>query len=460
MKTIAIIFTAIFVVFMQKLDAQVCANPSNTIYALNQSGGDVDPINVNNASVGASLTNSGDAGYPGATTNANGIGLDIQNSTFYFFQNNSSGSQKFVSFNTLTNTYTTLAASPMSSFVVKGCITADGTGYYCIDGGNNLLYYNIPTNTWTNIGNNLKDQNGNSLTTTFSNLSSGDMAIDGIGRLWIIVSNSSNYGMYVLGAPLPNTPTSPITLTELIPPTTPTPTGEVFAGIAFSSTGTIYMSTVNDLYILQNNLTLTHVGAFSTPGVGGDLTSCNYPFGVLQISWSGFSATLLNNHSVLLNWTISHQVDISGYYVQRSSDGKTWENIGFQANDQGESNLNYSLNDRNPGTGINYYRISAVDVNGNYSYSVIKTVDIVAAKFVKIWPIPAKGTINIQVTTGSNAPSSSNFRIINSSGQLVSSGSLIAGTNTINISSLSPGTYIIELRLPNGENINQKLLKW
>ena len=460
MKTRAIIIVAIFAVLMQKLHAQVCANPTTTIFALNQSGGDIDPVNVNTASVGTSLTNSGDAGYPGATGNANGIGLDIQNSSFYFFQNNAAGTQKFVSFNTLTNTYTTLAASPMSNFVVKGCVTADGTGYYCIDGGNNLLFYNISANTWTKIGANLKDQHGNSLTTTFSNLASGDMAIDGVGRLWIVVSSSSNYGLYVLGAPLPNTATSPITLTELIRPTTSTPTGAVFAGIAFSSSGTIYMSTVNDLYILQNNLSLSHVGAFSTPGVGGDLTSCNFPFGILQISWADFSAFLQNNHSVMLTWSVNQQIDNIGFNIERSWDGETWENIGYQGNEPRGNTQTYSFPDNSPNSGVNYYRIKATDFNGRNSYSVIKTVNIAGNNSVNIWPIPAKGTIKIQVQSSSNGSAISNFRIITSWGQSIFSGSLNTGTNTVDVSSLSPGTYIVEVKLPNGEILNQKLLKW
>jgi hypothetical protein len=461
MKTKAIILLAIFALFMQELLAQVCGNPTTTIYALNQAVGYIYPVNVNTATVGTSLVDTATAiSYPGNTPNANAIGLDIQNSTFYFFQNNTAGTQKFVSYNTLTKKYTILATPTIISAVVKGCVTADGTGYYCIDGGNNLLFYNISSNTWTTIGSNLKNQNGNSLTTTFSNLGSGDMAIDGIGRLWIIVSSSSKYGLYVLGTPLPNTPTSPITLTELVPPTTATPSGSVFAGIAFSSTGTIYMSTVNDLYVLQNNLSLTHIGAFSIPGVGGDLTSCNFPFGILQISWADFSAFLQNNHSVLLTWSINQQIDNAGFTIERSRDGETWENIGYQANGPGGNTLTYSFPDNSPNSGVNYYRIKATDINGTSSYSVIKTVNIAGNNSVNIWPIPAKGTIKIQVEVIANGSASSNFRIISLSGQLVSSGLINTGSNTVDVSSLSPGTYIVEVKLPNGETLYQKLLKW
>ncbi len=83
------------------------------------------------------------------------------------------------------------------------------------------------------------------------------------------------------------------------------------------------------------------MGAFSVPGVGSDLTSCNYPFGVLPVYWAGFAATLQNNNSMLLTWSISQQINNIGFNIQRSKD-ETWENIGFQVNNPDESSLTYS----------------------------------------------------------------------------------------------------------------------
>ncbi|MEO7120736.1 MAG: hypothetical protein ABIY62_06540, partial [Ginsengibacter sp.] len=258
----------------------MCSDPLNTIYGLDQNG-NIKVININTSSVGSALNNSSATNYPGSTNSSNAIGLDIQSGLFYFFQNNSSGSQIFVSYNAATKTYQTLATSPISGSVVKGCVTADGKGYYCIDASGALCYYNIASNTWTKIGNNLVDQSNNNLATIFSNLGSGDIAIDGTGNLWIVVSSATQWGLYELPAPLPTTNTSTITLHELIAPTQPTPAGSPFGGIAYNSTGQIYMSTVNDLYILSSNFTLSHIGTFSSGGVGADLTSCNYPFSVL-----------------------------------------------------------------------------------------------------------------------------------------------------------------------------------
>ena len=162
------------------------------------------------------------------------------------------------------------------------------------------------------------------------------------------------------------------------------------------------MSTLNDLYLVNNNLTISHVGAFSVPGVGSDLTSCNYPFGVLPVYWAGFAATLQNNNSMLPTWSISQQINNIGFNIQRSKDGETWENIGFQVNNPDESSLTYSYTDASPKFGINYYRIQEVDLDGNFSYSIIKTVTLSGNNTVSIWPIPTKGTIKVQVPRASN----------------------------------------------------------
>jgi len=70
------------------------------------------------------------------------------NGLFYYFQNNSSGgSQQFVSFNPSTNTYTTLHQHN-NRCCNKGCVSFNGTGYYCLDVNSNLCFYNILTNTW------------------------------------------------------------------------------------------------------------------------------------------------------------------------------------------------------------------------------------------------------------------------------------------------------------------------
>lgn len=457
MQVKVIILLLIVGMYAQNTAAQLCSDPIDTIYGVEQNG-DVVPINVNNASIGAPLTNSADPGYPGSTSNANALGLNIQNGTFYYFQDNRLGSQKFVSFNPSTNTYTVLANSPISGSTVKGCVSADGTGYYCIDISAHLCYYSIINNTWASIGSNLIDQFGNNLAVTFSALGNGDMTIDGFGNLWIVAASNTQWGLYELNAPLPTTPQASITLNEMAPPTQPTPSNNPFVGICASATGQIYMCTTNDLYLLQNNLSITHINSFSTPGVVVDLTSCNYPFSILPLCWSGFTAFAVNNKSISLQWSLYQQINNKGYYIERSVDGITWDSIGYQANKSGSGEITYTFTDTRPNYGINYYRICALDFDGNITYSKTTNVDVAGNTTVNIWPVPAKNFINVQIGSSNNSKAS-NILIFNHAGQKIITYSPHGGTNAIDISSLPAGYYFITIHLSTGNTVNQNFIK-
>jgi hypothetical protein len=257
----ALVLSTVTFFAMQSAQAQVCSNPSTVIYGLSSTGV-IAPITVSNASVGADVNSTA---YSVATTHANAFGYNSVNGKFYYFQNNTAGSQIFMSFDPVANVYKVLANSPIVGWVNSGCVNFNGTGYYCLDVNSNLCYYNIALNTWTLITNTFTDQYGNNVTNVFSAESSGDMAIDGLGNLWIACSSTTQWALYKLSSPLPTSSTASITMTQLIAPNA-TPTGTNFAGIAFSTSGQIYMSTDNDLYILSNSYTLTHIGSFSVAG--------------------------------------------------------------------------------------------------------------------------------------------------------------------------------------------------
>jgi type IX secretion system substrate protein len=450
----ALAFCGLFVLCAKRSTSQVCASPGSTIYGL-ASNGNIVPVTISNASVGTAMNATAYAGSGGASANA--LGLNTVNGRFYYFQNNSSGSQQFLSFDPSTNTYTALATSPITNTVNRGCVSFNGTGYYCLDQNANLCYYNILTNTWSLITNNFTDQYGNNLATTFTSEGSGDMAIDGLGNLWIVSSNSSQWGLYKISAPLPTAGTASISITQLIAPTRATPSGSNFAGIAFNPTGEIYMSTNNDLYILQTGYVLSHIGSFSVSGVGSDLTSCNYPFGILPVSWQNFSAALQANKSVSLLWQVSAQINNKGYYIERSMDGSNWDEMGFVA-DAGtfKTSEQYSFMDNKPNIGKNYYRIRQVDLDGTSSYSEIKTVTLENSSnsSLSVWPNPAKDVVTIQNNNANGVA-----QVYNLSGMKLSESRLHSGMNVINIGSLQFGAYIVNIRSSDGTTYSYKLIK-
>jgi hypothetical protein len=434
--------------------AQMCSNPSGIIYGLSGAG-NIVPITVSSAAVGTTVN----ASY-GGTPKANALGYNTVNGKFYFFEDNvSNTSQQFISFDPSSNQYKVLANSPITSNVVRACINFNGTGYYCLDADANLCFYNISTNTWTLITSSFTDQHNNDVSSTFKSESSGDIAIDGLGNLWIVSSGSSKWGLYKMNAPLPTTSKTSMTVSQIIAPTAPTPGGNPFGGIAFNPTGQIFMSTVNDLYLLGNNLALTHLGAFSTAGVGADLTSCSFPMSVLPVSWTSFSASLQNNKTVLLNWAVDQQIDNKGYSIEHSQDGEHWESLGYKENkDDSSLSSAYTYTDISPEAGKNYYRIEQLDIDGKSSYSETRIITLEAQNHIAIWPNPAKDIVNIQKESNSGVYNL-NAQIFDQSGQKVSASLLHSGMNTVNIGSLPAGYYIVHIDLSNGESYNQKLVK-
>ncbi len=441
-------FSAIFILILKQSNGQMCA--SGTIYALSNAG-NIYPVSVSSGSAGAVINSTS----LNSTNSANGIGYNTVNGIFYYFQNASNGgSQQFVSYNPSTNAYVILATAPITATAYKGCVNFNGTGYYCLDANSNLCYYNIAANTWTLISSTFTDQFSNNVTNTLKSEASGDIEIDGLGNMWIVSSSSSQYGLYKLSAPLPTTSVASITLKQLVNPNTTTP-GANFAGIAFDPAGNIYMGTNNDLYILQNDFTLTHLASFSIGGICGDLTSCNYPFSILAVTFENVSATSTDDKTVSVSWSVSEQKNNKGYYVEQSIDGSSWNELGFVASKASEGNARYQFTDNNPQLGINYYRIHEVDLDGSGIYSEIKTVSLQnVANNIKLWPNPARDAIKIQ-----NNNDNSIARIYSQSGSLVSEIRLKSGTNSISVSSLAFGAYIVNVREANGQTYNQKFIK-
>jgi len=451
MATSSLVATCLFV--FNGLKGQVCSDPINTIYGIKNGDGFIYPINAITANVSATISPAYSGNAPSA---ANALGYSTNGKFYYFKRNINSSPQEFVSFNPSTNAVTLLANSPCTNNVNSGCANFNGSGYYCLDSDGHLCYYSIASNSWVTITSTFHDQIGTDISSVFPAHPSGDMAVDGLGNLWIVCSSSSQYGLYKISTPLPTTTVASVTATQVLPYTTPTPSGVVFAGIAFNNTGQIFMSTPNQLYRLENNLALTNLGAFSNPGAGADLTSCNFPLVILPVSWKSFSAETETDNNVLLTWVLDQQINSKVYFIEHSTDGSAWQDIGSVENTGDNIGAgNYSFIHVDPADGKNYYRIRQLDGNNNSNYSEVRAVSIAGSGRIRVWPNPAKDIICIR-----NTGYSGSVRIIDLRGRALIESPLRAGVNKISVESLSPDVcYIVRVELPNGESFNQRFIR-
>jgi len=93
----------------------------------------------------------------------------------------------------------------------------------------------------------------------------------------------------------------------------------------------------------------------------------------LPIELISFTGDLMDNNSVLLKWTTETETNNNYFLVEKSLDAINWSSVSKV---QGAGNslyrINYSTIDNNPIIGVNYYRLTQVDYNGQKkSFNII-----------------------------------------------------------------------------------------
>ena len=97
------------------------------------------------------------------------------------------------------------------------------------------------------------------------------------------------------------------------------------------------------------------------------------PLPVELISFDG----AVTKEGVELSWSTASEQDNSHFEIERSADGKAFEQVG-KVDGHGNSNtkISYSFTDHIPLTGQSYYRLKQVDFNGQHEYSKVIAVSV------------------------------------------------------------------------------------
>jgi hypothetical protein len=217
-----------------------------------------------------------------------------------------------------------------------------------------------------------------------------------------------------------------------------TPNGD--ARPSFVSTG---------FYACPNQYSLAAQTSFSLFTIdGASQTAALLPVELLYLS-----AKATNNESIVLEWATATEINNEGFEIQRSTNGVDFNTIGWQ---QGFGNysgkLNYSFTDYAVANNVNYYyRLKQMDFDGQYEYSKIVSANIHnLASFIEIYPVPAND--NVFIKSSADLISAEVFDFAGR--KLISE----IGTKEINLSSLTPGTYFIQVNTISGSE-KLKLIK-
>ncbi len=184
-------------------------------------------------------------------------------------------------------------------------------------------------------------------------------------------------------------------------------------------------------------------------------------------SWgSVLPVKLVNFHlensvnSVKLNWITASESDNDHFVIQRCVVKNEIEDIG-KVTGSGNSNVYqyYSFSDNSPPSVQSYYRLKQVDFNGSTNLSSwIENSHKTNADKINFNPNPADRLCTITLNNTSSTIPSNTLTIYNQKGIIVLQQPFNT-TATINISQLTHGIYIAEIKDKEGSRVVGKVVK-
>ncbi len=178
------------------------------------------------------------------------------------------------------------------------------------------------------------------------------------------------------------------------------------------------------------------------------------------LSFNGNRAT----DAINLNWTTANEKNVNTFTVQRSFNGKDFEEIGVVAAANGSQN-NYQFGDKDlvavNNAGYVYYKLKMNDKDGFASYSAIVRIDPVSGRqTVIVYPNPVRNGI-AYIKTNTSFAGKVQVRITDASGRVCSLQTVQANgasNLTFNVAALTNGLYNVTINNGGKEAEMHKLM--
>jgi len=177
--------------------------------------------------------------------------------------------------------------------------------------------------------------------------------------------------------------------------------------------------------------------------------------GSLPLDLLSFDATK-NGQTAILDWQVANEKAGDRYCLQRSVDAQNFETLVCFDATSDNATAAYNHIDETPLSGVNYYRIRHVDVDGIEDYSFIRAVEFETITDWGLYPNPANGQLVVEVPVSQQ----SNYKIsvIDVLGRTLLQTSIAQGQSKhqLDVSKLAAGSYLIRLEDDNGTSVHTK----
>lgn len=186
---------------------------------------------------------------------------------------------------------------------------------------------------------------------------------------------------------------------------------------------------------------------------------------VLPVQLLRFSGRRDGNRNTL-SWATAQESNNTGFDVERATDGRNFQRIATVASRASGGNsssvLDYQYSDA-AGNGLYFYRLRQVDFDGHSTYSTVVRLDDRSATGIIAGFFPNPAGRQLQATLQSDVAQRAQLRIVDAAGRTVQARSeqLGAGTNSVafDLSTLAPGTYLLQVFLSDGTSSSSRFQK-
>jgi hypothetical protein len=178
--------------------------------------------------------------------------------------------------------------------------------------------------------------------------------------------------------------------------------------------------------------------------------------GIVPIKLTNFSASSLADNSCILKWTASQETGGVKYVVQRSGDGRNFNDIKTLASyTNGNPSNTYSYKDVDQVEGYNYYRLKMIEVTGNITFSPVASVKNEKTFEFSIYPNPVFNNFSVLIA---DKLLPATVEIYNAQGQSVYRFKTSQHLSNVD-TQLEKGIYALKVTGSNNLSTTQKLIK-
>ncbi len=184
----------------------------------------------------------------------------------------------------------------------------------------------------------------------------------------------------------------------------------------------------------------------------------------LPVELSRFTATITPQRTVAVSWTTASEKDAAYFEVLRSADGREFTPIGTQTA-QGTTNTahDYRFDDVKPLSGVSFYRLRQVDLDGTATLS-----DAVSVRFgtpltagFTAFPQPFAAALTLRIDAPVAGEAAVKLYDLNGRTVLTQAANLAAGTTDVVLTTqaLAAGTYVVQVTLPGGQTLRTRVVR-